>query len=82
MASAVLTQQSRLSRGSYTVRKATPSQRAVAIGQPRWCNVDTACGLVFMGVMGWGIWYLGVQFLQMMCLIEAQLATAGPGSLF
>lgn len=43
---------------------------------------DAASGLAFLGVLGWAVWHLGVQFLHVAGMMEAQVAAAGMGGLF
>ena len=67
---------------SLAVRSATTLQAKRAVQWPLRAIADAASGLAFLGVTGWAVWHLGVQFLQVAGMMEAQVAAAGVGGLF
>ena len=66
----------------HAVRPATTLQAQGAIQWPWRAIADAASGVAFLGVLGWTVWHVGVRFLQLAGMMEAQVAAAGVGDLF
>ncbi len=65
-----------------TVRPATKLQTKGAILWSWRAIADVASGVAFLGVLGWLVWHLGVQLLQIAGALESQVAATGACGLF
>jgi hypothetical protein len=64
------------------VRLATKAQSTRAGQWPLPAIADAASGVVFLGALGWAVWRIAAQYVQIAGAFESQVAASGMGGLF